>query len=112
MVLSRLWPCLPPHNRPATNSIELSLQQSSARAICLLMRHWRFRQALILNINSESNLISQLVSTLLSEVNLISQCLVQSNQRKLIRLGLQLARSLIIFIKEGSISLASVVSSM
>ncbi|CAH8565035.1 unnamed protein product [Schistosoma haematobium] len=111
-VLSRLWPCLPPHNRPATNSIELSLQQSSARAICLLMRHWRFRQALILNINSESNLISQLVSTLLSEVNLISQCLVQSNQRKLIRLGLQLARSLIIFIKEGSISLASVLETL
>ncbi|CAH8551282.1 unnamed protein product [Schistosoma curassoni] len=112
LVLSRLWPCLPPHNRPATNSIELSLQQSSARAICLLMRHWRFRQALILNINSESNLISQLVSTLLSEVNLISQCLVQSNQRKLIRLGLQLARSLIIFIKEGSISLASVLETL
>ncbi|CAH8538769.1 unnamed protein product [Schistosoma intercalatum] len=112
LVLSRLWPCLPPHNRPATNSIELSLQQSSARAICLLMRHGRFRQALILNINSESNLISQLVSTLLSEVNLISQCLVQSNQRKLIRLGLQLARSLIIFIKEGSISLASVLETL
>ncbi|RTG84300.1 ribosomal RNA-processing protein 12 [Schistosoma bovis] len=112
LVLSRLWPCLPPHNRPATNSIELSLQQSSARAICLLMRHSRFRQALILNINSESNLISQLVSTLLSEVNLISQCLVQSNQRKLIRLGLQLARSLIIFIKEGSISLASVLETL
>uniref|UniRef100_A0A5K4F249 NUC173 domain-containing protein n=2 Tax=Schistosoma mansoni TaxID=6183 RepID=A0A5K4F249_SCHMA len=112
LVLSRLWPCLPPHNRPATNSIELALQQSSARAICLLMKHWRFRQALILNINSESCLISQLVSTLLSEVNLISQCLVQSNQRKLIRLGLQLARSLILFIKEGSISLASVLETL
>ncbi|CAH8499494.1 unnamed protein product [Schistosoma turkestanicum] len=112
LVLSRLWPCLPPHNRFASNSIELALQQSSAHAICLLMKHWRFRQALVLNINSESNLISQLVSTLLSEVNLISQSLVQSTQRKLIRLGLQLTRSLILFVKEGCISLTSVLETL
>ncbi|KAH8877751.1 RRP12-like protein [Schistosoma japonicum] len=112
LVLSRLWPCLPPHNRSATNAVELVLQQSSARAICLLMKHRRFRQALILNINSESELMCQLVSTLLSEVNLISLNLVQSSQRVLIRLGLQLTRSLIIFIKEGSISLASVIETL
>ncbi|KAK4471351.1 hypothetical protein MN116_004786 [Schistosoma mekongi] len=112
LVLSRLWPCLPPHNRCAANSVELVLQKSSARAICLLMKHRRFRQALILNINSESELMCHLVSTLLSEVNLISRNLVQSSQRILVRLGLQLTRSLIIFIKEGSISLTSVIETL
>ncbi|VDQ15634.1 unnamed protein product, partial [Trichobilharzia regenti] len=110
LVLSRLWPCLPPHNRSAENSIDLALQQSSARAICLLMKHTRFRQALVLNIDSESEEICQLVSIILSEMNLISQNLVKSPQRVLIRLGLQLSRSLIAFIQEGCISLASVVS--
>ncbi|CAH8553671.1 unnamed protein product [Heterobilharzia americana] len=112
LVLSRLWPCLPPHNRCASNPVELALQQSSARAICLLMKHMRFRQALILNINSESDVICQLVSTLLSEVNLIGRSLVESPHRVLIRLGLQLSRSLIIFIREGSISLTSVLETL
>nr|CAH8846999.1 unnamed protein product [Trichobilharzia regenti] len=112
LVLSRLWPCLPPHNRSAENSIDLALQQSSARAICLLMKHTRFRQALVLNIDSESEEICQLVSIILSEMNLISQNLVKSPQRVLIRLGLQLSRSLIAFIQEGCISLASVLETL
>ncbi|CAH8846438.1 unnamed protein product [Trichobilharzia szidati] len=112
LVLSRLWPCLPPHNRSAENSIDLALQQSSARAICLLMKHTRFRQALVLNIDSESEEICQLVSIILNEVNLISQNLVKSPQRVLIRLGLQLSRSLIAFIQEGCISLASVLETL
>ncbi|VDP89034.1 unnamed protein product [Echinostoma caproni] len=105
LVISRLWGCLPPHMPVASNSSELSTQESASRVVCHLLQHLKFRRALAFSLGSDCPLSSKIASGILSEALLAAKHLSSSPHRALTRAGLQLIRLLLAFVGLGAVGL-------
>ncbi|GAA53697.1 ribosomal RNA-processing protein 12 [Clonorchis sinensis] len=105
LLFSRLWSVLPPSVPLASNPTDLVMQESAARVVCHLLKHLRFRRALLFSLESDNPTAQSQASAVIDNAMSIAQRIVSSQQRPLARYGLQLIRLLLAFVGSGSVCL-------
>ncbi|TGZ75032.1 hypothetical protein CRM22_000613 [Opisthorchis felineus] len=112
LLFSRLWSVLPPLVPLASNPTDLVMQESAARVVCHLLKHLRFRRALLFSLESDNLTAQSQASAVIDNAMSIAQSIVSSQQRPLARCGLQLIRLLLAFVGSGSVCLTDVVQAL
>ncbi|KER28200.1 hypothetical protein T265_13640 [Opisthorchis viverrini] len=112
LLFSRLWSVLPPSVPLASNPTDLVMQESAVRVVCHLLKHLRFRRALLFSLESDNPTAQSQASAVIDNAMSIAQRIVSSQQRPLARYGLQLIRLLLAFVGSGSVCLTDMVQAL